>query len=47
MHIACNNRKQKMRLEKLIKRIIKAGGTNSKTFWNIVRNYKHNNLGMH
>lgn len=44
MHICSIGIKtKKIRLEEIIENI-KAEGTNSNIFWNIVRNYKPNNL---
>lgn len=44
MHIySIGIKTKKIRLEEIIENI-KAGGTNSNIFWNIVRNYKQNNL---
>lgn len=44
MHIySIGIKTKKIRLEEIIENI-KAEGTNSNIFWNIVRNYKPNNL---
>ena len=44
MHIySIGIKAKKIRLEEIIENI-KAEGTNSNIFWNIVRNYKPNNL---
>lgn len=42
-YIQYRDKNKKIRLEEIIENI-KAEGTNSNIFWNIVRNYKPNNL---